>query len=98
MEMMMATIWKQELSLADVQTVTLPAGAEVLCAHAQFGNVCIWFRCDPMAAKEPRTFAICGTGGPAPDEDGRYIGTVFLGEFVWHVFERIDAASPTVRE
>jgi hypothetical protein len=87
--MVMQTIWKEVLKPSAVQEVMLPAGAEILCACDQHEQICIWFKCDPAAPKESRTIAICGTGHPAPDGDGRYLGTGFLhgGSFVFHVFE-----------
>ena len=86
----MTTIWKAELQPADVQQVMVPMGAEMLCAREQFDKICVWYRCDPSAAKEPRTIAIVGTGNPAPGAEGRYLGTASLhgGNLMFHVFER----------
>jgi hypothetical protein len=33
-----------------------------------------------------RTFRVIGTGWPVPDP-GTYLGTVFDGPYVWHVYE-----------
>jgi hypothetical protein len=83
----MKTVHKLQLLAIDVQHISLPAGAEILCAHEQYQQICIWYRCDPTNITESRKIAIVGTGHPAP-EDGRYIGTVFLrdGSIVFHVF------------
>ena len=80
-------IWKTVLKGTDVQIVEIPQGAEILCAREQNGNICMWYRCDPAAAKIEHKVAIVGTGSWAP-EDGRYIGTAFLhnGSLVFHVF------------
>ena len=87
------TIWKQTLEpLGGVQTIMLPAGAEMLFARAQRGEVCVWYRCDPEAPKEPRELVAVMTGAPAPSpEDGRHLGSALLhgGSLVVHVFERI---------
>jgi len=83
----MKTIWKIGLEIISNQEIMVPDGAEFLCAREQHGNVCIWFRCDPLAKKIPRQIAIVGTGHDAPD--GRYIGTASLhgGNLILHVFE-----------
>lgn len=83
------TIWKAVLKPADVQEIEVPAGAELLCAREQYEEICVWFRCDPTAAKVGREVTIVGTGHPAPP-DGRYIGTASLcgGQLIFHVFER----------
>ncbi len=86
------TIWKFPLRLTDIQTVDMPASAEVLSAGNQFETICLWARVDPTAATTPRTFAIVGTGHAAPPpHEARFIGTVIMssGAFVWHVFELI---------
>lgn len=84
----MPTIWKETIRPIHEQEVMLPKGAEILCAREQWEQPCIWFRCDPMAEKEPRKIAIAGTGHAAPD--GRYLGTAMLqnGALVLHVFEQ----------
>jgi hypothetical protein len=85
------TIWKIALRATDFQEIEVPAGAEILCAREQFEQICVWFRCDPDAAKEKRAIAIVGTGHPAPADDGRYLGTASLsgGQLMFHVFERV---------
>lgn len=88
----MPTIWKETIKPVAVQEVMLPKGAEILCAREQWEQPCIWFRCDPMAQKEPRKIAICGTGHAAPEGgESRYLGTALLqrGALVLHVFEQI---------
>lgn len=85
---MTRTVWKAALKSAGVQELDIPSGSELLCAREQFGEVCVWFRCDPTAAIEKRKIAVIGTGHPA-SSDGRYLGTAFLlgGTLVLHVFE-----------
>jgi hypothetical protein len=89
---MISTIWKATLDLRGVQDVTVPEGAEILTAREQHGQVCIWFKCDPFAAKVARRIALVGTGHPAPP-DGRYLGSAHLdgGHLVLHVFERVSS-------
>lgn len=86
----MSVIWKATLIPADVQPVKVPRGAEFLCAREQHEQICVWFRCDPSQPEITRRIAIVGTGNPAPDAEGRYLGTASLqgGAFMFHVFER----------
>jgi hypothetical protein len=82
------TIWKFALAIKDEQEIGMPAGAEVLSVHAQYGAICLWALLNPDAAVEQRTFRIHGTGHLVL-EPGRFLGTVLMGDgdFVWHVFE-----------
>lgn len=86
------TIWKATLHLlSETQKIEVPHGAELLCAREQYGQICVWFRCDPSAPKEMRDITIVGTGHPAPADEGRYLGTASLygGNLMLHVFERV---------
>jgi hypothetical protein len=84
------TIWKSVLKATDVQDIDVPEDAELLTAREQYGELCVWFKCDPSKPATKRRVAICGTGHPAP-EGARYVGTGFLsgGALVLHVFERV---------
>lgn len=81
------TVWKYELLAIDMQGVSMPIGAEVLCVQAQNDVPCLWARVDPEASNESRLFRVAGTGHP--DVEGTYIGTFQLhkGALVFHVFE-----------
>lgn len=84
----MSAVYKSTLTPADVQKITVPKGAEILCAREQREAICVWYRCEPEAPPEERVIAIVGTGHPAP-RDGRYLGTASLsgGSLMFHVFE-----------
>ena len=86
---MASTIWKATLTVAGVQDIEVPEGAQILTARDQNDEMCVWFKCDPSKQPTKRRIIIVGTGHPAPDID-RYIGTGFLhgGQLVFHVFER----------
>lgn len=86
---MALVIWKSILEPTNTQEIMVPRGAEFLCSQGQFDQICVWFRCDSSAPKEPRTIEIVGTGHEAPGTDGRYIGTAALhgGQLMFHVFE-----------
>lgn len=85
------TIWKYSLQLTDLQSLSLPQGAEILTVQAQGGGLYLWAIVDPARETEERVIGIIGTGNPVitgGDIDRRYIATVQRGSFVWHVFER----------
>ena len=86
----MSTIWKYHLHLPDDPIVIyMPKGARVLHIGQQAGLIKMWALVDPEADTEKRTFAILGTGGAGPESTDLYLGTVQLGSYVWHVFERV---------
>lgn len=86
----MKSIWKYELEITDEQTVKLPAGSVVLSVAAQGCKLCMWARVDPAKGSRgdvyPMQVYVVGTGNPIPDGCGRFIGTVVMNPFVWHVF------------
>lgn len=68
--------------------ISMPDGAEVLSVGLQHGLVTVWALVDPDALLVSRAFLIAGTGQPCLRRRlGRFIGTVFDGVFVWHVWE-----------
>jgi len=85
-----AAIWKYPLPLQDVVELMLPRGARVLTMQKQNGQLTMWALVDPLAPLYLRSFAIVGTGNPAPNpEQGTYLATAQSGPFVWHLFEEI---------
>jgi len=89
----MKVIYKYELKMKEFQSVYLPKGAILRKVGKQQGRVCLWIEHDPIESeKELRYFEIFGTGIGMEEHDGverTYIDTVFIGLYVWHVFERI---------
>ncbi len=87
----MNKIWKWELPVMDVQTLRLPAGAQILSVQYQPGSpgLSLWASADPAAPLMPRQFAIAGTGHnlPAGASKARHIATVQQEQWVWHVFD-----------
>ena len=74
------------------ELIQFPIGAEVLTAHEQRGQFCIWYKCDPYNAGQSdpsREYAIYGTGHHMLEAEHRYISSVFLenGDLVLHLFE-----------
>lgn len=89
----MKTIYKYKLEIVDKQTIELPQYAEILYVGTQLENIYLWALIDtPTALNEMRDFEVFGTGNPVFEdaETNRfYLGTCFMNDFVWHIFERI---------
>lgn len=88
----MITIYKYPLKVTDGQTVTMPAGAELLSVQVQNGIACLWAKVDTGLGNENRIIHIYGTGHPI--ENGlplKYISTfqTLNGELVFHAFEQL---------
>ena len=80
-------IWKFEFPVNDVAWVRMPEGAKVLCVGTQQPNhICLWALVDPDTVVTERKFLVRGTGHELVAAGENYLGTVFDGPFVWHVF------------
>ncbi len=88
----MDTIWKYKIPVApDMEGLTMPKGAKILCLQLQYDEPTLWALVDTEQSEEKRHFAWCGTGFPLANVDKfSYIGTVQLngGATVFHLFER----------
>ena len=83
----MKTIWKFDAPMPfDSIELTLPANAEFLLVEVRAAEPKMWFMVDRENSKEPRAFRAYGTGHPL-QPSSTYLGTYFLGDFVWHVCE-----------
>ncbi len=89
-------VWKYPINAGttDVFSIDMPAGASILHFGNHDGAMAIWAIVSPERLQEARHFRICGTGHrieyPKPGWEGYgavYVGTVFDGPFVWHLFE-----------
>lgn len=83
-------IWKYELEItADMQVIEMPMCSTILSVANQDGKLCLWAMGDTARAKEERRIEIIGTGNPINHRliERKFIGTVLVGTFVWHVFE-----------
>lgn len=65
----------------------VPIGAEFIAARMQNGRITVWAIVDPLAETELRQFQVYGTGEELRSKKEDFIGTVFDGPFVWHVFK-----------
>ena len=86
---MRTTIYKYplEISGGDLQTVMMPAGAQLLHFGVQRGVLCVWAKVVLDFTPTPRQFRVFGTGWELGINCGQHRGTAFAGPYVWHVFE-----------
>lgn len=83
-------IWKWELERAQLQSLELPKGAEILTVQIQHNVPHLWAMVDENATEtEGVHIAMHGTGHTVPQNPGKYLGTVqfYGGALVLHVFE-----------
>lgn len=82
------TIYQFPLEVTDRQTVTVPGIWKPLCVQLQHGRPCIWAEVDPTDSNVINGVIMVGTGQPSlPMPAGfRYLGTVQVQVFVWHVY------------
>lgn len=82
----MKTIWKFPIDGIAVTEVHMPKGAKVIRISEQDGDVVLWALVNITAKPEVRRFHIQGTGHPIGRHQ-KYIGSVTIKPFEWHVFE-----------
>jgi len=92
-------IYKYTLHLADgdEHRIDMPKDAQILHIGVQGNDICIWAVVNPMPeVYNRRTFFIVGTGTPFSHDYvlTPFIGTVQMGAYVWHIFERLDLDTP----
>lgn len=81
------TIWKYELQLtSEPQTVQMPHIGEVISVQNQNNQICFWALVDSERKLVPRRFLVVGTGQEFDEGYTKFISTVQIGPFVWHVF------------
>jgi hypothetical protein len=86
------TIWKFPLTLTECQQVLMPEGAKIMTAQIQAGDLYLWARVNPAAARRGRVIRIIGTGHAIENDDClHYIASVQAngGALVWHIFEEL---------
>ncbi len=74
--------------------VSMPKGAQIVHCAKQRENICLWAIIDKKEIQHyTRLFLILGTGQQFDQKDFdkmKYIATLDVGIFVWHVFEWIN--------
>lgn len=94
---MSCEIWKFPIEVAGMQKVAMPLGARILSVDMQRGVLCLWAMVDTRGEASQRLIEIHGTGEPIKTGRGdsrQFIGTVQVGQFVWHVFEYVPLEEP----
>lgn len=68
--------------------IRIHRGAQVLRCDMQHGNITVWAMVDPSQEMTERWFFVIGTGIPFTNEVEYmdYVGTVYTGNLVFHVF------------
>lgn len=85
----MKTIWKFELTPHRIQSLSLPAGAQILHVATKEDNApLLWVLVDPEMPLQEQYLGVYTTNTAMPDHLGRYIGTfqIFQGSLEFHVF------------
>lgn len=87
----MLTVYKYPLTPGNAyDSIAMPKGAKILRAEFQNKIITLWAMVDTEQPEERRYFVIFGTGhdmGEYHEKMLIYISTVFISEFVFHVFE-----------
>ena len=85
----MRSIYKYEVLITDRFALRLPVGAEVLSFQVQDERPVVWVMLNHNdRVHELRNFIIIGTGNVFDETKlGRFIGTIQIHAFVWHLFE-----------
>jgi hypothetical protein len=86
----MKKIFKYQLSVAFMQTVTMPAGAQILTIQVQGKTIQLWALVSEDEHPVDRKIECHGTGHPIKNpNDLTYIASVQTdgGQFIWHFFE-----------
>lgn len=83
-------IYKYEVLIKDAFSIYLPIGSKILSFQIQNGKPYIWALVDENNESKKRYFVLIGTGNNIDEyntEILKYIGTIQLDSFVWHLFE-----------
>jgi hypothetical protein len=82
----MPTIHKYPLLWGETFQLALYTGAEILTLQMQNDRPCVWVREQVSDMRQVLNLRWVGTGQEAP-ATSRYLGTVQVGGYVWHLFQ-----------
>ena len=87
----MEKIYKYELEITNLQSVSMPIGANVISANVQNGKLCIWALVDTRNSDKNKSIAVAGTGYEidftVSDYDFYFVDTVMMSDIlVLHVY------------
>lgn len=81
-------IWKYILNPPGYYSeIIMPEDAAVLTVGAQGDDICLWVLVLSSAPLISRAFVVVGTGEEIPSGFNDFIGTVFIDDLVFHIFE-----------
>ena len=82
----MKTIHKYPLTWDNTQTLTMPAGSQIVSVQPQHGKITVWASVD-TDVKETADYRIkvYTTGERIEDASLIYLDTCVIGDFVFHV-------------
>jgi hypothetical protein len=86
----MNAIYKYAINLdpGTPQKFDMPKGAKILSVQDQRDILTLWALVDDETIeREIKRVVVFGTGQSFSDFPRRYISTIQVGSFVWHVFE-----------
>ena len=87
---MKQTVYKYPLRITDIQKVSLPKGAKILCIKNQKEVICLWALVNPDETEfEDAVLRCVGTGHPIEEPIEEYIDSVLVygGSLVFHFFK-----------
>ena len=81
-------VYKYEIS-PSVALVEMPKAAEILSAAFQGQTLMVWAKVFPDTPIVKRRFHVAPTGHDLPNDFqwAKFVGTVFLGSLVFHVWD-----------
>ena len=82
----MQTIHKFPIAVTHKQTIYLNKEAEPLTVQLQNDAPCLWAKLCTHNDKEAINIVMYGTGWSIDENVGKYLGTVQLGDLVFHYF------------
>lgn len=87
---MTLAVWKYDLNIKDRQEVWLPAGAQILSADLQQGELKLWVLVNPKETiNVSHNLKLAGTGHNINDIIIKFIDTIqfYNGSVIMHLFE-----------
>ncbi len=85
----MNAVWKYQLrTISESQALEMPNGSILLRVDVQHGLITLWALVEPnLKPIMRRHFVVIATGQEFLADRAEYVGTAFIGHFVWHIFE-----------
>jgi hypothetical protein len=83
----MRTVYKYQFGL-EGKVLPLPVGSKVVCVGQQEERITVWIEQDIEKDPYDFHFYIVPTGSDVPFGTF-YVGTSFIGPFVWHIYQSI---------